>query len=162
MKHRSLVYSIVPLAALFLSGCELPPPVVIPQNPVESRLADAAGRAADALQKLAAVEQVRSGVVAEAPVSNVPPELMQQVSLTWVGPIEPVVRRMAERIGYGFDVLGVAPPVSVVVDVNAVRRPAIQVFRDIGLQAGTRADLTIDAQNHVVELQYAPVSGSDR
>ncbi len=162
MKHRSLVYSIVPLAALFLSGCELPPPVVIPQNPVESRLADAAGKASDALQKLAAIEQARSGMAAEAPVMDAPPELMQQVSLAWVGPVEPVVRRLAERIGYGFNVLGAVPPVPVVVDINANRRPVIHVFRDIGLQAGVRADLTIDAQNHVVELQYAPVAGSDR
>lgn len=160
MKHRSLAY-LLPLAALSLLGCEPPPPVVIPQNPVEARLADAAGKAADALQQLAAIEQARSGVAVDAPVSDAPPELMQQVSLTWVGPIEPVVRRVAERIGYGFNVLGNAPPVPVVVDVAATNRQVIQVLRDIGLQAGARADLTLDAQNHVVELQYAPVAGSD-
>jgi len=161
MKHRSLVY-LMPLAALSLAGCELPPPVVIPQNPVESRLADAAGKAADALQQLAAVEQARSGVVVESAVADAPPELMQQITLAWVGPVEPVVRRIAERIGYGFNVLGNSPPVPVVVDVDAVGRRVIDVLRDIGLQAGVRADLTLDAQNHVVELQYAPVAGTDR
>lgn len=46
-------------------------------------------------------------------------------------------------------------PLTVAVDVY--QKPLIEVLRDIGLQAGTRADVAVDAQNGVIELSYAAV-----
>jgi len=123
-------------------------------DPVEERLANAAGEASRALATLAAIEQARTPNADVAQVSGAPAELQRAVTVQWNGPIVPITERLAQRAGYRFRVLGVAPPVPVVVNINARQMPVIEVLRDLGLQAGTRADIAVDAQSRVVEVRY--------
>lgn len=122
-------------------------------------LAEAADRASVALETLAAVEQARAPGIAVAPVESAPPELRRAMTLAWNGPVEPVARRLAERAGYGFDVIGAPPPVAVVVNINVENMPVIDIMRSIGLQLGVRADLRVDSVRRAVEIHYAPVTG---
>lgn len=153
------------LAALALAGCgETSRPFaflepardisVTAPNPVDERLAQAAGDAADALSTLAAIEQARTPNAAIGRVENAPAALQRAVTVRWNGPIMPITKRLAERAGYGFRVLGTDPPVPVVVNLNARERSVIDLLRDIGLQAGTRADIAVDASNQRVEVRY--------
>ncbi|NTU76206.1 MAG: DotD/TraH family lipoprotein, partial [Alphaproteobacteria bacterium] len=52
---------------------------------------------------------------------------------------------------------GSQPPVPLTVTVDVYQKPVIEVFRDIGLQVGQRADLSVDGQGGTVEISYAPV-----
>ncbi len=149
--------------AVLASGCtsysRTAPQLVASPEPLTLRLADAVDRASNALETLASVEQARTPSASVSAVPDAPVELKRTVSLDWVGPIEPVTRRLAERAGYEFAVVGDMPPAPLVVTINAVHRSVIDVLRDIGLQAGHRANIVVDAERQVVEVNYAPVTG---
>jgi hypothetical protein len=54
-----------------------------------------------------------------------------------------------------FRVKGRQPPVPLVVNIDSYQQPIIHVLRDVGLQAGSRADLSINSTEGVVEVRYA-------
>lgn len=132
--------------------------MVAEPDPIGLRLASAVDRASAALQTLASVEQARNPAVSVQTAPNAPQELRRVVSLDWNGPIEPVARKLADRAGYKFQILGDTPPVPIVVTVRSVEKSVIDVLRDIGLQAGSRADIIVDAERRMVEINYAPIA----
>lgn len=150
-----------------LAGCETPakgfsgdsPQVVAAPDKVSAMLADAADRASTALETLAAVEHARSPGVAVSTIGNAPPELRRAITVNWVGPAEPITKKLADRAGYGFLTIGSPPPADIVVSLDIENKPVIEVLRDVGLQLGLRADVRVDAQNKMVEIHYAPNAG---
>ncbi len=151
-------------ALISLAGCTKPiranPQVAAQPDSVSAMLADAADRAANSLETLAAVEQSRSPEVAVAPVGNAPPELRRAITVNWVGPVEPITKALASRASYNFVVVGNAPPTPVVVSIDKENMPVIEVLRDIGLQLGMRGDIKVDSASRVVELHYPPDTGA--
>ena len=152
------------VASLGLSACadsspwsyDAPHPVVATPDSVSVRLADAADKASKSLQSLAAIEQART----PAPLPPITPtephdDLERPMSVTWTGPAVPLLQRLALRVGYRFEQLGTPPTVPVSVTVNVIEQPVLEILRDTGLQMGSRANLVVDANRHVVELQYA-------
>lgn len=160
--HRKTTFFAVG-ALLLLTACAAPGRVdhqmVASPDPVSLRLASAVDRASAALQTLASVEQARNPAVAVQAIPYAPQELRRTVTVDWVGPIDPITRRLAERAGYRFQVSGDVPPAPVVVTVQAKQKSVVEVLRDVGLQAGTRANIIVDPDQRLVELHYAPVSG---
>lgn len=157
--RRIAFTSVILVALVGLNACAQPKsrPVAVEPDPVALRLVEAADRAANALTNLAESEQLAASAAGPVPAVPSPPEeLRQLVTVTWVGPIEPLAAALAQRAGYAFQALGGSPPVPLIVDVNAIDMPMIELFRDLGLQAGFRADLAVDASRRVVEVRYAP------
>ncbi len=154
-------------SALSLSACgqgpvyfsNKSPQVVASPDKVSSMLADAADRASDALEKLAAVEYAKSPGVAVAPVAGAPRELRRAITVNWVGPVEPITKTLADRASYHFSVVGVEPQNPLVISLDVENMPVIDVLRDIGLQMGSRADIRVDVERRAVELHYPPTSG---
>jgi defect-in-organelle-trafficking protein DotD len=147
-------------AAVLLAGCEQQPltvtPVATEPDIVTVKLAQAADKAAAALDTISAIDQARNP--ATPPLedySNAPANLMQPVSLRWSGPIEQVTRALADRAGMRFHVKGREPPMPITVNVDSYQQPILHVLRNIGLQAGHRADLAVDPASGVIELRYA-------
>ncbi len=150
------------LIALTLSACapqKVDQQLVATPDPVALRLASAVDKASVALQTLASVEQARNPNVSVATFPSAPQELRRTVSVDWHGPIEPITRQLADRAGYQLQVNGDVPPAPVVVSIYARQKSVVEVLRDVGLQAGQRADIVVDTERRVVELNYAPVSG---
>jgi defect-in-organelle-trafficking protein DotD len=77
------------------------------------------------------------------------------MTINWVGPVEQLGRKLANRAGYDFITIGSPPPVPLVVSVNADNSPVIDIMRNVGLQMGQRADLKVNAGERVVEIHYA-------
>jgi defect in organelle trafficking protein DotD len=149
--------------SLLLSACavhgKVDQQLVAEPDPVGLRLASAVDKASAALQTLASVEQARNPNASIQQVPYAPQELRRTVTIDWVGPIEPIMRRLADRAGYDMQVNGDLPPAPVVISLNAREKSVIEVLRDVGLQAGQRADVVVDPEHRIVELNYAPVSG---
>lgn len=149
-----------------LSACETYSPVRVkdPQlvaqpDKVSMMLAQAADRASNALEDLAAVEQKRTPEAGVPAIVNAPVELRRAVTISWIGPVDQITKMLADRAGYKFNSLGMAPATPVVVEVNATNKPVIEILRSIGLQLGARANVHVDSASRVVELSYAPVTG---
>lgn len=128
-------------------------------DPVALRLASAADRSSAALQTLAAVEQARTPQANMNLPPAAPQELRRTVTVNWNGPITGIAKTLADRAGYRLDVTGATPPVPVVVNISAYQRPVIEVLRDVGLQAGSRASVIVDSDRRVVEIVYATIEG---
>jgi len=146
-----------------LAGCANPTltPVAAEPDIVTVKLAAAADKASQALDSIAGIEQMRRP--AAPPLENydtASPSLLQPITLRWSGPIEQVSRALAERGGLKFHVKGNVPSVPLAVNVDVYQQPILHVLRDIGLQAGSRADLAVDGVNGVVELRYAAADRS--
>ena len=124
---------------------------------VTVKLAQAADKASAALDSIANIEQQKNPSI--GPMSDdfggASPSMMQPVTIRWTGPIEQISRVLAERAGMRFRVRGRQPAAPLTVTVDAYQEPIIQVLRDVGLQAGARADLAIDQNEGVVEVRYA-------
>lgn len=160
-----LLKSLAAMALIvFLAGCQyLPqdfsagrPQVAAEPDKVSAMLADAADRAANSLQSLAAVEHARTPAASLAPVGNAPTELRRAITVNWVGPVEPITKTLADRAGYTFAVAGSPPPVPAVVSIDAENRPLIEVLRDIGFQLGNRGDVKVSGDTKTVEITYPP------
>lgn len=162
MKKR-FSYVLVLTLVLSMAGCaQLASPdrqLVAEPDPIALRLAAAVDKASTALDTLASVEQARNpgAIIEMAP--SAPQELRRNMSVEWVGPIETITQRVAERAGYKFQVSGDRPPAPVVVNITATEKTVIDILRDIGLQAGSRADVVVNAEQKIVEVSYAPVTG---
>jgi defect-in-organelle-trafficking protein DotD len=130
------------------------PQLVADPDKVSAQLAQAADRASNALQTLAAVEQTRTPSASTAPLDDVPMELKRAVSIEWVGPAEEVLLQMANRASYSFDVIGEGPSNPLIVTLNVENTPIIDVLRSIGYQVGTQGDVSVDAVQKRVELRY--------
>ena len=148
--------------ALVLSGCaavKLDEQMVAEPDPVSLRLAAAVDKASAALQTLASVEQARNPGVAIQAAPYAPQELRRNVSVDWAGPIEPIAQRLADRAGYRLQINGDLPPAPIIVTLHAREKSVVEVLRDVGLQAGRRADISVDPARRLVELNYAPLAG---
>ena len=159
MKKTTPFYTVLALTGMLaVSGCTFKNntghQLVAEPDGISLRLAASVDRASTALETLAAVEQTRTPLATVSPVTDAPRELLRSISVNWVGPIEQITERLAERVGYNFNVVGIRPPVPVVVTLNAVEKPVIEVLRDLGLQGGTRADVVVNAENRTVEVSY--------
>lgn len=145
-----------------LAGCtqyKVDQQLVAEPDPVALRLSAAVDKASAALQTLASVEQARNPGASLQMPPNAPVELRRTISVDWTGPIEPITRTLADRAGYQIQINGNRPSVPVVVSLVAHEKSVVEVLRDIGLQAGQRADVVVDPERRLVELNYAPISG---
>jgi len=150
--------------SLLIAGCapvhgRVDQQLVAEPDPLALRLASAVDKASSALETLASVEQARNPGASIQAVPYAPQELRRTMTVNWTGPIEPIIQRLADRAGYEMQVNGDVPPAPVVVTLTARQKMVIDVLRDLGLQAGQRADIVVDPERRVVELNYAPVSG---
>ncbi len=134
--------------------------LVAQPDTVSLRLASAVDKASTALQTLASIEQARNPSVQIDSVSGAPQELRRILSVDWNGPIEPITKKIADRAGYKFRLNGDRPPVPIIISLKAHEKSVIESLRDIGLQAGRRATIEVDAETKIVEINYAPTSGN--
>lgn len=120
----------------------------------ELRLTEAALRAERALTMLQRIRSAKGETLGAVVPRIVAPELLQRVTLEWVGPLTALLESLAEKAGYGFVVAGPRPVVPTVVSVLAEDEVLIFVLRDAGLQAGSGALVVVDAERREVRLDW--------
>ncbi len=130
------------------------PQLVAEPNSVTLRLAQAADRAANALDNLAAIEQTRTPTDLPPLAAGAPPELRRSVTVNWIGPVEPIAQQLADRASYELKTTGNTPETPVIVSLNVRNQAVIESLRDVGLQLGGRATLKVDANLKIIELSY--------
>jgi defect-in-organelle-trafficking protein DotD len=143
-----------------LTGCSRnapQPQLVAEPDMVTLRLAQAADRAANALDSLASIEQVRTPTDLPPLVANAPIELRRSITVNWYGPVEQIAKTLADRASYRFIVTGNKPETALIVTINTRNQPLIETLRDLGLQLGGRGNIKVDSEQRVIELSYEVV-----
>ena len=148
------------LVSVLLAGCmnrEMTPVATDPDL-VSTRIAQSAERASKALDVMSGIEQMRAPAMPQAEdYSSAPAALTQPITVRWSGPIEQMAETLAARAGMRFQTVGARAAVPVLVSVDVYQKPLIEVLHDLGLQAGRRADLSVNSFSNTVEIRYAPV-----
>ena len=142
------------VCALGMAGCATPSPPVAPLSDAETRLAAAAASVAEALARLATVEQSahRIHVQALTPAA-LPPELQARVNVEYQGDLKPLVHELARTVGYQVQTYGrsaALAPITIVAENRAVG----DILADIGYQTSARCDVVVAAERRLVEIRY--------
>jgi defect-in-organelle-trafficking protein DotD len=76
-------------------------------------------------------------------------------SVDWSGPVQPLVKQIADAANYRLRVLGTEPAIPVLITINAKNTMLADVLRDVGYQCGRRAVVVVFPDSRVIELRYA-------
>lgn len=166
MNSKTVIFIVV---ALFLAACTTRKYVVstntaIPTLPyqvnaddAEIKLAEAAVSVSRSLDSLAEIEKAAHPCVRlPPPIDGCRIGMGCTASVDWVGPVEPLVRRIAEANHYCVRVLGRQPAIPVIVAVNAKNIPFSDILRNVSLQIHKKACIVVYPNSRVIELRYSP------
>lgn len=122
---------------------------------IESRLAEAAMKAAEAQERLARIQVARTKP-APLPLdeSSLPEELKRPATIDWSGPAHEAARKIAALIGYSFAVTGNPPSIPPMVHVSVTDVSAAKALENIGLQAFPFGEVSVDPNVKRVEFRY--------
>lgn len=82
-------------------------------------------------------------------------ELDRTISVVnWHGDIEVILSDIADRVGFRFERLGKKPAVAFIVHANYDRMTVNNALRDLSLQAGNGAQLSVDPSRRAIVLKY--------
>ncbi len=157
------------VCCLLLAGCDASSqqrkselvsttPAVTTRPVIEQVLAEAAHRAETALHQLSRIQSGMHTIPAAPVPVRVPEALMKTADITWTGPLVPFVSKLAELAGYQFVETGTPPVEPVMVTVRATDRPIVSILRDVGLQAGIRANLVVDSTIERIEIIHGEIN----
>jgi len=83
------------------------------------------------------------------------PGMEQMVTMPWHGTLEQAVSKLAQYSGYEVKFMGKPPVTPILVQIGASPATVSDHMRNVGIQAGTRADVIIDPALKMVEVRYA-------
>lgn len=155
MKFRSGVLTATCVA--ILAACASTPPVPAAADSTLLALDRSAAEVSRSITALAEVEQYdRFKRLPEQPsVYEQIPGMTQVVTMPWDGPAEAAGRQLATQAGYVFKVAGKPPVIPVLVQLSNQPATISDLLRNVGLQAGSRADIYVYPAQRIVELRYS-------
>jgi len=124
-------------------------------DPIAQSLVASAERTSSAIARLSEIESARTPVADPGRIVAAPPGMDLPLTVSWVGPLEPLIARLANAAGYQFRTVGQSPSVPIIVDVNATDERIVDIMREVGFQSGARAVIAVDVELTMVEVQYA-------
>lgn len=150
--------AIVTLFTLTLCACasHRPPLRVDMTNKSEVSLAEASYSVSRSVVDLAETAQAAHPLPnLEPPPSPATYGMAGLTSIDWSGPVEPLLKQLANASNYRLRVLGTAPAIPVIVTVYTKNAMLGDVLRDTGYQCGRRASVVVYPESRVIELRYA-------
>ena len=149
-------FSVCIVSVLALSACSTPAPKIYDPTENESSLAEASYSVSRSMVDLSETAQAAHPLPKLAP----PPApdsygMGMPTNIDWSGPVQPILKQVANTAGYRLRVLGTAPGIPVIVTIYAKNEMLGDVLRDIGYQCGRRATVVVYPGSRVIELRYA-------
>lgn len=129
----------------------------VPYNSIVEQELVAAAKTIETSLALLAKTQAEENV----PLLNTTPLLTPEGGMSgtadvdWTGPIEPLVRKLAQMTDYKIKVLGSAPAIPIIVSISQEKAVIADILKNAGMQAGKRANIVVFPANRVIEIRYA-------
>jgi defect-in-organelle-trafficking protein DotD len=148
--------AIIFLLASALAGCARPPTLNNTPDNASTSLAEASYAVSRSIASLSETAQAAHPLPAlQAPPSPASYGMAGLTSIDWSGPVEPLVKQLAQAANYKVRILGTQPAIPVLVTIYDKNRMLADVLRDVGYQCGQRAVVVVYPESRVVELRYA-------
>ncbi len=163
--RKSWAMGVAAVVAVLLSGCSSTPQktteVNVYEQPLEPyhlthSLTGAAAQASEALTQLAAIEKAKHPA-APMPLMDVnEPALNQPIMIrSYYGPIAAIVKIIGEKTGYQVQLYGKPPVIPILINLQVDGpQPAIELLRNIDLQAGQDAAMMILPDQKIISVRY--------
>jgi defect-in-organelle-trafficking protein DotD len=122
-------------------------------DPAITKLQVTADEVSKVLRQLSEAQQAS----APKPIAYSVPQsgpLAQAVTLSWAGPPEPVLRVLADMMGFQFRAVGKPPLSADIVTIEVRRQAAWSVLEDVGYQLGARATVVVNEARREIQLVY--------
>lgn len=145
--------------AVLLASCGTKPAGNLPSYKgtaeIDRKIAESTASAAKAQEELARIQIARTKP-APLPLdeSNLPAELLRPQTLNWSGPAHEAANKIADLIGYSFQVTGNRPSIPPSIHVTMVDVSAAKGLENIGLQAFPFGEVSVDPNIKRVEFRY--------
>lgn len=151
------VFMLAGLLGLLTACASAPAPVAADGGAAQRRqLAESGARIADALAKLAVVEQASHRIHVQTintAAEDAPEELRLRVAVDYQGDLKPFVYQLAQVVGYEVKTYGVSS-VLTPINVQADDRAIGELLADAGYQASWRCQVVVDPGRRRVEILY--------
>lgn len=126
-----------------------------PSNEAKTSLSLAADSISKSLAELAEIERHNNPQAKMYnPVNPNAIGMPQIASIDWNGPIEPLVKKIAESSKFKVNVLGTSPGIPILVSISAKDTPISDILRNADYQCGKKANIVVYPANKIIELRY--------
>jgi defect-in-organelle-trafficking protein DotD len=124
----------------------------------QAQVAEASTSVSGSLQELSAMNMANtSKTTLKQTGASFNPQITgmtEQASIDWNGPVLPIVKKIASAAGYHVRVLGVTPPIPVLVLVSADNQPLADILRNVMYQVHNKAAIKVYPKKRIIELRY--------
>lgn len=168
MKNKKFLLAPLLLTSLALGGCASTPKQVNlnlryvnansayagNDSQAQSQIAHAASSVDQSLSQLSAID------IATHPTTNIGKPMAagggmsRYATISWYGPVEPVLRTIARKAGYQLNVIGSEPAIAVLVNVSAQSQPLSVILRNVTYQVHAKARVAVYPNKKIIELRY--------
>jgi defect-in-organelle-trafficking protein DotD len=122
---------------------------------LEKKLVEVADSVERSLTSLAASQEVNSSnVINTAPLITPEGGMGAIVDIDWIGPIEPLIYKIATLSSYSVKTFGNAPQIPIIVSITQTKAMIADILKNAGLQAGNRLDLVVFPESKIIEMRY--------
>jgi len=169
MKRIAQLATVACLAALGLTACgpsnhnymllkyvttDSAPVQAVDKN-AQAQIASAASSVSQNIQNLNEMSlATHKHVQMPTPVNAAHVGMAQVVSVSWHGPVQPLLKQVAQGSHYKLRVLGTAPSIPLLVNVNAENKTLADVLRDATFQVAKEATVKLYPKQRIIELRY--------
>ena len=144
---------IVDLQLRYITKDSAPEPSV--NKNAQAQLAEAATAVNASLHRLSEVQlATHPGVKLPAAPNPERIGMAQMSSLDWMGPVRPLLTKMAQASHYRLRVIGKTPLIPVIVTVSASNEPLASILRDVRYQVAKKARIKVYPRSKIIELRY--------
>lgn len=124
----------------------------------QAQVANAATSASGSLEELSAIDLANTSLKAKhrikKPWRGTYIGMSQRGSIDWNGPVEPIVKKIADVSGYHVHVLGTRPPIPVLVNLNMNNDTMADMLRNVMYQVHNKATIAVYPKTRRIELRY--------
>ncbi|WP_310699895.1 DotD/TraH family lipoprotein [Burkholderia multivorans] len=82
------------------------------------------------------------------------PGMEKVVTMPWQGTLEQATSKLASFCDYEVKFMGKPPALPILVQIGNDPATVSDLLRNLGIQAGSRADIVVDATQRIVEVRY--------
>lgn len=164
---RSILLTVSVSAVALLSGCgawkKKDAPAVDPAeaalSAAASDIAAAWARTSSSMVSIAESEDATT-TSGEAPFDGTEAQfdsdspLAMRVDMNWFGELQPAVEALAATAGYTTQMMGARKGPPILVTIEGVDVPLMELLRQAGIQAGRRADVVVRESAGTIEVIY--------
>lgn len=144
-----------------ISGCAVGPqkeerPASQQQDQALSMLHKTARSIEQSLTQLAEAEQYdkMKQKPGEPRIYKQIPGMEAVVTMPWQGTVEQAVSKLASFSGFEVKFMGKPPALPILVQIGRDAATVSDHLRNVGIQAGSRADIIVDPKQKIVEVRY--------